>query len=290
MSLEAVGRDRILIGLSGWGDHDDLYAEGTKPGDKLKLYAQHFPILEMDNSFYAIPAPDRMYKWSMQTPDGFGFIVKAYQGMTGHSRGQNPYPDMRSMFEAFKESADVLRQENKLKTILFQYPPWFDCERKHVEILKRTREWMDGFPVALEFRNQSWFIPEYRERTLQFMRDEGWTHSIADEPDAGIGSIPVVLEPTQSHATMIRLHGRNTSGWHSSGEANWREVRYLYRYNAEELEEWKHNLLTLLNGSKECWLIFNNNSGGDAAANAKQLMELLGLETGPDPVRQIEWL
>ncbi|MGM1045141.1 MAG: DUF72 domain-containing protein [Bacillota bacterium] len=285
---ESIG-NRIRIGLSGWGDHDDLYEEGTKAAEKLKAYTRHFPIIEMDNSFYAIPDPDRMDKWSAQTPDDFGFIVKAYQGMTGHSRGKNPYSDMKTMFEVFKESVNVLMQQEKLKTVLFQYPPWFDCERKHVEILKRTREWMDGFPVALEFRNQSWFVSDYREKTLQFMRDEGWIHSIADEPEAGIGSIPVVLEPTQGHATMIRLHGRNASGWHASGEANWREVRYLYRYSAEELEEWKQNLFTLLHSTKECWLIFNNNSGGDAAANAKQLMELLGLDTGPVPIRQMEW-
>lgn len=289
MPREQELKEHIYIGLSGWGDHDDLYAEGTKSADKLKAYTEHFPIIEMDNSFYAIPSPERMIKWSLQTPEDFGFIVKAYQGMTGHSRGKNPYPDMKTMFEVFKESADVLRQQDKLRTVLFQYPPWFGCERKNVEILKRTREWMDGFLIALEFRNQSWFTPEYRERTLQFMREEGWIHSIADEPNAGIGSVPIVLEPTQSQATMIRLHGRNTSGWHASGQENWREVRYLYRYNAEELEEWRQNVLQLLGGTKECWIIFNNNSGGDAASNAKQLMKLFGLDVGKDPIKQMEW-
>lgn len=289
MSGRETVSDRIYVGLSGWGDHDDLYVKGTKPADKLKVYTQHFPIIEMDNSFYAIPSPNQMNKWSMQTPDNFGFIVKAYQGMTGHSRGKIPFLDMRTMFNVFKESADVLAKQDKLKAVLFQYPPWFECERKNVEILKRTREWMDGFPVALEFRHRSWFLPEYREKTLQLMRDEGWIHSIADEPDAGVGSIPVILESTQSHATMIRLHGRNASGWHASRQSNWREVRYLYRYNAEELEEWRRNILLLLNSTEECWLIFNNNSGGDAADNAKQLMKLFGLESGPEPVRQLEW-
>lgn len=289
MLIEGEMVNRIRIGLSGWGDHDDLYEEGTKAADKLKAYTRHFPIIEMDNSFYAIPAPERMEKWSEQTPDDFGFIVKAYQGMTGHSRGKNPYANAKEMFEAFKQSVNVLMEQNKLKTVLFQYPPWFDCQRKHVEILKRTREWMSGFPVALEFRNQSWFTAEYKDKTLQFMQEEGWIHSIADEPEAGIGSVPVVLEPTQEHATMIRLHGRNASGWHSSGESNWREVRYLYRYSTEELKEWMENLFTLLQKTKECWLIFNNNSGGDAANNAKQLMELLGQDTGPVPIRQMEW-
>ncbi|NMO96293.1 DUF72 domain-containing protein [Paenibacillus lemnae] len=287
-SPERTAADQIKIGLSGWGDHDDLYEKGTKPGDKLSAYAAHFPIIEMDNTFYGIPSQDRMDKWSAQTPADFGFIVKAYQGMTGHSRKKSHYEDSRSMFQAFKDSVQVLQQDGKLRTVLFQYPPWFGCERKHVEILKVTREWMDGFPVALEFRHQSWFSPEYRKKTLTMMREEGWIHSIADEPQAGIGSVPVVLVPTQDHATMIRLHGRNTSGWHSSGQQNWREVRYLYRYSEQELEEWKKHLFNLLASTRECWMIFNNNSGGDAAFNAKQLQTLLGIVKAPDPVSQTE--
>lgn len=33
--------NRIRIGLSGWGDHDDLYEEGTKAAEKLKAYTRH---------------------------------------------------------------------------------------------------------------------------------------------------------------------------------------------------------------------------------------------------------
>lgn len=289
MTKEKRWQDVVHIGLSGWGDHDDLYEKGTKAADKLSSYTRHFPIVEMDNSFYGIPSPERMLKWSRQTPEDFGFIVKAYQGMTGHSRGKNPYPDSRSMFQAFKESAGVLKEEGKLKAVLFQYPPWFDCERKHVDILKMTREWMDDFPVALEFRHQSWFRAEYRERTLQFMREQGWIHSIADEPQAGPGTVPLILEPTQEEAVMVRLHGRNLSGWQAGGQENWREVRYLYRYSREELEEWKGYLAGLTAVSKECWVIFNNNSGGDAAGNATELLGLLGKDTGPEPVQQLEW-
>ena len=281
----------IHIGLAGWGDHDDLYIKGTKAGEKLGVYTKHFPIIEMDNSFYAIPSPERMNKWSSQTPESFGFIVKAYQGMTGHLRGKNPYADTKTMFEEFKKSAGILREEGKLRTVLFQYPPWFGCERKNVEILNRTREWMDGFPVALEFRNRSWFEPEFRDKTLRFMREQGWVHSIADEPQAGEGTVPLVLEPTQEHAVMVRLHGRNAAGWHSSGQSNWREVRYLYRYSSEELLEWKTHLEKLLESVQEIWLIFNNNSGGDAASNAKELMRILNIGGDWNPeVEQIEMI
>ncbi len=278
---------QILIGLSGWGDHDDIYPKGTKAGDKLSVYSSRFPVVELDSSFYAIPSPERMRKWCEQTPDSFGFIVKAYQGMTGHARGKIPFADTRSMFEAFRESAKVMQDAGKLKAVLFQYPPWFDCERKNVEILRRTREWMDGFPLALEFRNQSWFDGEMREKTLAFMREEGWIHSICDEPQAGDGSVPLILEPTRDDCTLVRLHGRNASGWHSSGQPNWREVRYLYRYNEQELLEWKDNIERLLESTRTCWIVFNNNSGGDAADNAMQLMQLCHLDMPELPPDQL---
>ncbi|MGG1879192.1 DUF72 domain-containing protein [Paenibacillus cisolokensis] len=290
MSSEELAQ-RVHIGLSGWGDHDKLYDEGAKAGDRLGMYARHFPVVEMDNSFYAIPSPEQMGKWCDQTPEGFGFIVKAFQGMTGHDRGKGKsyYPNTKAMFDAFKQSVEVLREKGKLRAVLFQYPPWFQCERKHVEILKRTREWMGDAPLALEFRHQSWFEPGMREKTLAFMQDEGWIHSIVDEPQAGAGSVPTVLEPTREDAVMIRLHGRNMNGWNSGGQENWREVRYLYRYNDEELREWRDHVLKLLKHVRQCWMIFNNNSGGDASDNAKQLLQLLGMDSGPEPLRQLDW-
>lgn len=94
----------IYIGLTGWGDHDSLYLPGTSPRDKLKDYAGHFPIVEVDSSFYAIQPHKNAQKWVTDTPDGFQFIVKAYQGMTGHLRGNIPFEDKKEMFQAFKDS------------------------------------------------------------------------------------------------------------------------------------------------------------------------------------------
>lgn len=278
---------RVQIGLSGWGDHDDIFEKGTKSGEKLHEYSRRFPVVEIDSSFYGVPSPERMEKWSSQTPESFGFIVKAYQGMTGHARGKIPYPDTRTMFHSFRESVEVLLKEGKLRAVLFQYPPWFDCERRNVEILRRTREWMDGLPLALEFRHQSWFAGDMKEKTLAFMKEEGWIHSICDEPQAGDGSVPTILRPTRDDAVLIRMHGRNIAGWQSTGQPNWREVRYLYRYNEEELGQWKEQISELLQEVREGWVIFNNNSGGDAAANAIQLMGMLGIETPPLPPGQM---
>lgn len=227
--------------MTGWGDHDSLYSNPYENRNKLRTYSEHFPIVEVDSSFYAIQPARNYTKWAMETPKDFSFIVKAYQGMTGHMKGEIPFSTFDEMFDVYKQSILPLIEANKLKMILFQYPPWFDCKVKNVDLLRYTKEKMEDFPCAIEFRNQTWFYPEMRDKTLQFLEQEKWIHTICDEPQAGIGSVPLVLEATNSDMALIRFHGRNVHGWLDKGE-NWRAVRCLYRYNNNELKEWVNRL------------------------------------------------
>jgi len=277
----------ILVGLAGWGDHDTLYPPGTAAKDKLKGYGEHFPLVEMDSSFYAVQPPERMARYAEETPDGFQFVVKAYQGITGHLRGKPYYESDEAMYGAFRESLKPILQAGKLTAALFQYPPWFDCTKDNVRLLRETKKRMEGFPCALEFRHQSWFLPEYREKTLAFMREEGWFHSVCDEPQAGIGSIPIIVQATMPEFTLVRMHGRNIGGWNQGGAPNWREVRYLYDYSLGELQEWKDRIFQLQEQSAKIGVIFNNNSGGHAAGNAKQLMQLFNMPVQDIP-RQLD--
>ncbi|MDD9270653.1 DUF72 domain-containing protein [Paenibacillus sp. GCM10023248] len=278
----------ITIGLAGWGDHDDLYEIGTKPQDKLKVYNKYFSVVEVDSSYYAIHKESLFSKWAMDTSNEFTFLIKAYQGLTGHTRQPYTAEETDAMFHSFIESIEPVIRAGKLKAVLFQYPPWFDCNRDNVHLLRLTKERMGDIPVALEFRHQSWFSSEMKEKTLSFMMKEGWIHSICDEPQVFPGSVPTVLTPTNKTLTVVRFHGRNVSGWTSSSNANWREVRYLYRYNDEELLEWKKQLLKLEEETDEVCVIFNNNSGGDAASNAMRLSDLLGFEQKHLPPEQLD--
>lgn len=282
----------IRIGLAGWGDQAALYPKGLAARDKLKVYAEHFPIVEVDSSFYAIPSVETVRRWAEETPSGFGFIVKAFQAMTGHARGAaaRDLPEAEELFRGFLAALAPLREAGKLRAALLQYPPWFDCSRKHVELLREAKTLLGDTPAALEFRHQSWFAAGMRERTLAFMEREGWMHSVCDEPQAGPGSVPIVAAATDARLTVVRMHGRNTAGWSGVGrpDADWREVRYLYRYNDEELAEWADRLRGLEGQSREVCVIFNNNSGGDAAGNAKRMMELLGQQPAPFPPQQLE--
>lgn len=278
----------INIGVTGWGDHDSLYGKGISPRNKLTEYAGHFPIVEVDSAFYAIQPVRNAAKWVEETPDSFQFIVKAYQGMTGHQRGNIPFESKQEMFTAFKESLQPYRDNNKLAIVLFQFPPWFDCKRENVEYLRWCRNEMGDIPCALEFRNQSWFENGMRDKTLEFIKEEKWIHSICDEPQAGQGSIPIVLEAVNSEKVLVRLHGRNVHGWQKKNAENWREVRYLYRYNKRELEEWAEYIEKLQKECANVYVLFNNNSGGDAADNAKQMIDMLQIKYEGLAPRQLD--
>lgn len=270
----------IYIGVTGWGDHPSLYDGHVRQHELLQAYSSHFPFVEVDSSFYAIQREATYEKWVRETPDIFRFVVKAYQGMTGHLRSDIPFDSKEEMFGAFKASIQPMLQAGKLKAVLFQYPPWFRCERKSVNLLRYTKQMMGDIPVAVEFRHQSWFSPAFKEQTIQFLRQLGFVYTICDEPQIGEGSVPMVLEVTNEEFCYVRMHGRNKAGWirgNRSGE-EWRKVRFLYRYNEEELREWADYVRELHKQAKDVCIVFNNNSGLDAADNAKRLIELLEIE------------
>src|SRR5699024_8078170 len=125
--------------------------------------------------------------------------------------------------------------------------------------------------------------------TLSFMKEEGWIHAIADEPQAGDGSIPIVPKATNPDMTLIRMHGRNIHGWNKPRDAdtNWREVRYLYKYNLEELLKWKNRIEELKKNQKNIIIHLKNEWGGKAGGNVKVLQKSFGTENKGLSPRQL---
>lgn len=268
----------IKIGLTGWGDHPSIYRTNSARRDKLFDYSSHFPIVELDTSFYAIPSQQNIEKWVHETPDSFQFIVKAYQGMTGHLRDDNPYETRDEMFEAFRQCANAFRRVDKLAMILVQFPPWFDCSVKNVQYIRYVKQQLGDFPVAIEFRNRTWYSADRKHETINFLAELGFIHTVCDEPQAGVGSVPFVAEATNDKA-LVRIHGRNVYGWRNSGSTeNWREVRFLYDYNEDELTDLANKIKNLEKLCKEVYILFNNNSGHHAANNAKTLQQMLEID------------
>ncbi len=263
--------------MTGWGDHD-IYPPGIQARDKLKSYAGIFPVVEVDSTYHALLGPDSIQRWVDETPKQFRFVIKAYRELTGHGRPKNREPlPWIELVTRYTESLQPALTEGKLTAVLFQFPPWFDCTRDHVRYIRRLREAFVGLPLAVEFRHQSWFTQSYQKRTLQLLKDLELIHVVCDEPQVGEGCVPIVPVVTSSSQVLIRFHGRNTDGWNNTGQQNWRNVRYAYRYSEQELREWIPLIKQLKKEAKQVTILFNNNSQGDAAENAQQLIKMMGL-------------
>jgi hypothetical protein len=72
----------ILIGTASWTDPTLIasgwYPDGAKsPEARLKHYAEHFPVVEVDSAYYALPSLRNAELWVARTPERFVFDIKA---------------------------------------------------------------------------------------------------------------------------------------------------------------------------------------------------------------------
>lgn len=268
----------IRVGLCGWGDHD-LYPTKTPSKEKLSIYTQNFPVVELDSTYHAIPSIERMEKWAKQTPDSFQFVIKAYRELTGHGRRKGtPRRSWKEIVKQYLESIQSMKEHGKVSMLLFQFPPWYDCKKPHVKYIRQLRDQFQAYTLAIEFRHQSWFHSSTRDQTLRFLEEEQLVHVICDEPQVGEGCVPIVPVVTHPRHSLIRFHGRNKAGWNDAGNPNWRQVRYAYQYQEEELQEWALRVQEIKAQTEQVTLLFNNNSQGDALASARKMMEYLSIE------------
>lgn len=262
----------ITIGLTTWSEHP-LIASNKKR--QLEDYASHFPFVEMDTSYYGIPSEKNIQSWMEKTPENFQFIPKAFYPMTLHKPWEESVQPIEEIFSLYKRRFQPMVAAGKIKAFLFQFPPFFRYAEKNMNYLRKVRDLMGNLPVAIEFRHASWYSDENRANTLAFLKEMQFVHVVVDQPQTPGNSVPTILNATNNHLTLYRLHGQNYSGWLSANEdVNWRENRTLHDYTEKELLNINKNALELEKQSTEVAVIFNNNAGGHAAKNAKELQDL----------------
>lgn len=272
---------KITIGLTTWTEHPALINNEQRPVT-LNEYAQYLPTVEVDTFFYALPQVTTIQNWLAEMPEAFQFIVKAHRGMTLHERGQEK-GELEQLFNRYRKTVAPLVAAGQLKTVLFQFPPYFDASPQDIEYLRLVRLWMGNLPIAIELRNQTWYRPGTLKSLLAFCRELHFTLVAADEPHGTVTSVPFVLATTNPDLVMMRLHGQNTEGWINQGKS-WRKTRTLYKYSPAELQAFCDQINQLTPQPKELCVIFNNNSGKDAAPNALQLQKMLDIHfTGLAP-------
>jgi uncharacterized protein YecE (DUF72 family) len=122
-----------------------------------------------------------------------------------------------ALWNEFRAALLPLKEARKLGVVLFQFPPWFLANKASLAHIEQCVERMNGFRLAVEFRNETWFYERSRERTFAFERERGIAHVVVDEPQGFKSSISSVWEVTCPHMSIVRLHGRNRDTWEKRG-------------------------------------------------------------------------
>jgi uncharacterized protein YecE (DUF72 family) len=260
---------RILVGTSGYSFADWIgrfYPPGLPRSEMLSYYTQHFPVVEVNSTYYRVPPPQVTAQMERKTPPGFRFVVKAPQAIT-HERRLDP-----DTLAAFRDCLEPLCDAGKLDGILLQFPWSFRDDPRSWRLLSGARAELPGHPLYVEFRHQSWARPETFER----LRDSSLGYCVVDEPDLK-GLMPPVVELT-SPAGYVRFHGRNRANWWGPRGSRSGD-RYDYLYSGSELGEWAVKIRDLARRAERVYVFFNNCHAGQAAQNAKLMQELLSADT-----------
>jgi uncharacterized protein YecE (DUF72 family) len=145
----------ILVGTSGF-DYKDwrgtFYPRFIKAADRLAFYAEHFDTVELNVTFYRMPAASAFRGWRDAVPDGFRFAVKASRYLTHIKRLSDPRSSVEYLMDRAGELGD------RLGPMLLQLPPTMEID---LDRLDRTLEaFGTEVRVAVEPRHTSWFVPE----------------------------------------------------------------------------------------------------------------------------------
>lgn len=263
----------IRIGLTSFNEHSSLTGKKTS---SLYEYAGYLPLVELDTNYYGITKKSSVENWLTQVPEDFRFVVKLYAGFTGQAKWQDNYSSMSEMQEHFLETMKPMIESGKLFCFLAQFPAQFKCTKENVAYLEILRGLFPELPVAVELRDYSWYAKEFVEKTRQLMRTLDFSLVMVDEPQLP-DTVPLDSTVTNKNFSLFRFHGRNQAYWNDR-TGDWRKKRTLYRYNETELKGLGNKVRQAAEESAEVGVIFNNNSGGDAADNAMQLKKILQLD------------
>jgi len=206
----------------------------------LAHYARHFHTVEINNTFYRLPAESSVAMWVERTPPGFVFTVKASRYLTHVKRLRGVADGIKRFFDPLSP----LLASGKFGPILWQLPPDF---QRADERLAATLDLVPDHRNAVEFRHPSWFTSE----VYALLRERGAALVIGDHPE----------RPFQAHEmtadwTLVRFHhgARGRTG----------------NYSDAELDTWRRRIAAWRSRA-EVFAYFNNDWNAYAIANARRL-------------------
>ncbi|MFL6139940.1 MAG: DUF72 domain-containing protein [Frankiaceae bacterium] len=287
----------IKVGTASWTDKT-LLASGWYPDDassaeeRLAHYAEQFPLVEVDATYYAPPNERNSELWAVRTPASFTFNVKAFSLLTQHpTKVSALYKELRpetskrnvylkdlepkvvdEVWDRFLAALAPLNAAGKLGAVLFQFPQWFPIGKANrtyvLECQERCRA--HGIRICVEFRNKTWLSEGNEDETLDFLRSYAVPYVCVDMPQGYPSSVPPVVAATAPDLAVVRFHGHSDK-WES------RDIyeRFGYLYSESEMKEWAPKVRELGTQVRETHVLLNNCYQNYAQVNARQLADLL---------------
>ncbi len=243
--MSAMG-GRSLIGTSGWSyEHWKglFYPPELRGGELLRFYTGRFSTVEVNNTFYHLPAPKAFEEWEKTAPRGFIYALKCSRFITHMKK----LSGVEGSLDLFLDRAALLGEH--LGPILFQLPPRWRSNPS------RLRDFIGLLPggqrFVFEFRDSTWF----NEEVYRILRDREIALCIYHMP-----GFQTPIEVTAPFA-YIRFHGTSTL--------------YGGRYSKGELAEWARRIKDFVDGGMDVYAYFNNDALGNAVINAGELMAMV---------------
>ncbi len=254
----------IFIGTSGFYYDDwkgNFYPDILKKEDYLNYYAKYFNILELNYTYYRLPEEKQIINMIERAGNAVFFAVKAYKGITHDITDGS----LNAVLPRFLKGIMPVYKEERLGTILLQFPQSFKYTAKNRIYLNNLLKTVQPFPACVEFRNIDWL----KDSVYTGLKDIKTGFVCVDEPELPglIPPLPIVTSETG----YIRFHGRNKKNWYGTDSAS----RYDYLYSEEELKEWLPRILEISRQTKKLFIFFNNHAKSQAVTNARMLINLL---------------
>jgi uncharacterized protein YecE (DUF72 family) len=257
----------VLVGTCGFSYKDwigPFYPERIKPAAMLPFYAERFPAVEIDSSYYGIPTAKTFASMTARTPADFRFAVKLPGTLTHLPVEENAA--VSDDARVFRENLQPMFESGKLAAVLMQFPNAFKPGARTEAYARALRGALPDLPLVAEFRNREW----QRSQTLALLAELAIAWCNVDEPQ-----FEGLLRPSSDvvgELGYVRFHGRNYEKW-------WRherqEERYDYLYTPEELVPWTERVAEMASQTRQTLAFFNNHRFGQAAKNAGMLAKML---------------
>jgi uncharacterized protein YecE (DUF72 family) len=294
---------KILVGTASWSDPgfvERWYPKKMPAGDRLAWYAQHFDLVEVNSTFYSAPEPRMVQRWCAATPDDFTFDVKLHQLFSFHSTAAKLLPPdlqnrveldakgkvkftpevQEALLKVFLRAAAIFRSAGKMGVFLLQLSPAFSPRKHELKELEPLIDMLNGYQLAIEFRNRNWVIGDQLQSTIDFVRKHRAIFVNVDTPASDHFTVmrSDLDEVTDSGVAYLRLHGRNAKAYITGKTV---AARFDYDYNEQEIAEVAERSKKLAREARDVHVIFNNNNLDYAPRAGLRLRKALGQIVNP---------